>query len=624
MSEIQETKKLKVTDTLVAIISVAMFLFHMYTASFGILPAYAQSAIHWGFVGCYILLTRPLKGKLGKVLDAVLFAANIFLSYYQIVIQNKFVQSAGVYSEFEVILSIVAIAVAIMIAWRAIGSILPIISLVFIAYALLGSHIPGMLGTTKFTLQRIAPYLYTASEGIYGQTLYVSAQFIFLFVVFGSVLELTGAGEFFVDLAFSLVGKARGGPAQAAVYSSMLMGTISGSGAANVVTTGTFTIPLMKKSGYSPKMSGAISAVASNGGQIMPPVMGAVAFLMSEMTGIAYGTIALSALIPSVLYYATLSISVYLMARKDNIGKVADAEIKDFRVVFKEGWLYLTPLIFLVVLLARGSSAQKAAFYAILFTFVIGFIKNREKMTLKNIVDTLKGAAGGIASIAAACLLAGIVMGIINITGLGLKISGIIQVLAGGRLLVALTLAMMISLILGMGLPTSASYMILAVLVAPAIVQMGASPLAAHLFILYFGALSTITPPVALSTFAAAGIAGAGMWETGFEAIKLASTAFIIPFIWVFNEELLGIGTAATISFAVITAFIGCGVLAMVLIGWGGTKLSIPARLLLFVFSICLFFPRPVWLNAVGLFGTIAVLFVEHKRQGTRRLKESN
>ncbi len=601
----------KITDGLVICFTVVTILFHMYTASIGILPSYAQAAIHWALVGGYIILTRPLKFKGGIFIDGVLLVFNLYLTYYQLVIQEKFILSAGIYTKFELALAVLAIVVAVEISRRVIGLILPVISGLFILYALLGYQLSGVFKTVKFSFARLAPYLYTSSDGLYGQTLYVSAQFIFLFVLLGAVLELTGAGEFFVDLAFSLTGKTRGGPAQAAIYSSMLMGTINGSGAANVVTTGTFTIPLMKKVGFSPSMSGAIEAVASSGGQIMPPVMGAVAFLMSEITGISYAVIAVAALVPAVVYYLTLSISVYLTARRDNIPPIADEDLKHFGTVIKKGWLYFVPLLTLVVMLFFGYSAQKSAFYAILVAIVVGFVLNRSNMTIKNATKAAKGAVAGIAPIAAACILAGIIMGVINMTGLGLKISGIIEVAANGVLIVALVLAMLTSLVLGMGLPTSAAYMILAVLVAPAVIKMGVTPLAAHLFILYFGALSTITPPVALSTFAAAGIANASIWRTGVDAMKLAATGFIIPFIFAFNYDLLLYGQPLNIAVSILTAVLGCLVLAISLNGWFKRNISIIGRIALFPLAILLLMPRPFIANVIGAVGTAAVLGIE-------------
>ena len=610
-----------VPDTVVLLIAILLAFFHLYTATIGILPAYAQSAIHWGGVGVYILLTRPLKIPFGRVIDCMLMVVNVYLSYHIIDLQDKFVETAGLYTRFDVVMAVVAIIVAIELGRRVIGLVLPIIAVLFILYGLYGSNLTGVFKTMRFSLARLAPYLYTASDGLYGQTLFVSAQFIFLFILFGSILDMTGAGTSFVNMAFSLFGRARGGPAQAAVFSSMLMGTINGSGAANVVTTGMFTIPLMKKVGYKASMAGAIEAVASSGGQIMPPVMGAVAFLMSEVTGIPYSHIALAALIPAVLYYVTLSVSVYLTARRDNIPAVPENEMLSPIAVFKDGFIYFAPLIMLVAMLLYGYSPQKSAFYAIIASVAVGFIKNRENMTLSAFGKAMKSAAEGIAPIAGACILAGVVMGVINMTGLGLKISGILESLAAGRLIIMLVLAMLTSLLLGMGLPTSAAYMILAVLVAPAIVKMGVSPMAAHMFILYFGALSTITPPVALSTFAAAGIAKAGIWATGIDAMKLASAGFIIPFIWVYNSELLLIGDPFDVTFAIVTAIVGCSILAICLFGWCITRISVIGRLLLLPCAIMLILPKPMWANGLGLVCTVLIVWLEvmyhNKKAGT-------
>ena len=596
----------------ISLCAVALALFHMYTASFGVLPSYAQAAIHWAIIGTFILLSKPLKFKGGYWLDYLLIVANIFVSIYLLGLQERFVMTAGRYTDMDIYVAILAVILAIEISRRVIGKILPVIAVVFILYALFGNKLVGMFRTSSFSLKRVANTLYTASDGLYGQTLGVSAQYIYLFVLFGSILEMTGAGEFFVDLSFALVGKVRGGPAQAAIYSSMLMGTINGSGAANVVTTGTFTIPLMKKTGFRGAVAGAVEAVASSGGQIMPPVMGAVAFLMSEMTGIEYGKIALASLLPALLYYVTLSAAVYFYARKDNIPVSNPEDVKPFLAVLKKGWLYFLPLIVLIGMLVSGYSAQKAGFYAILTALGVGFLINRENMTPAKLLAALKGALTGIAGIAAACILAGVVMGVINLTGLGLKISSIITTLANGSLLLALVLSMLTSLLLGMGLPTSAAYMVLAVLVAPALITMGAPPLLAHLFILYFGALSTITPPVALSTFAAAGIAKSNIWETGLEGMKLASTGFIIPFIFVFNQNLLLVGAPLDIAVAVVTAVLGCVLLGACLYGWFIKNLHMVSRLLLVPCAIAMIWPD-ILVSAIGLAAATVIMTLSVK-----------
>lgn len=614
---IEKTKYQRFVDILALCIASALCIFQMLSASYGTWSSFVLSAIHWGAIGTYIVLRHPTKVKyIGKVLDWAMIVLTIFVCYYQIQMQERLVMSAGFYTTTDVVVGIISLLLVLEIGRRSVGNILPIICIGFLLYCYFGHYVPGLLKTARFTIKRISVFIYTSSDGLFGQTIYVSAKYIFLFILFGSILELTGAGKWFVDLAYAICGKARGGPAQAAVYSSMLMGTINGSGAANVVTTGTFTIPLMKKIGMKPSVAGAVEAVASSGGQIMPPVMGAVAFLMAEMTGIEYANIALAALVPAILYYATLSFSVYFIARRDNIPAADASEIQPVWKVIKEGWLYAVPLVILVVLITKGFSVQMSAFYSIWVTLAVGFIKNRENMTVKNILAAFEGTVKSIAPVAAACILAGIIMGSMSLTGFGLKISSLIEALSGGNLLFTLILAMVASLLLGMGLPTSAAYMVLAIMVAPAMINMGVSKMAAHLFLLYFGALSTITPPVALSVFAACGISGASVWETGWDAIKLASAGFVIPFIFAFDNALLLMGSPALVVIAVVTGFLGCIVLSMGLTGWMIKVLNPVVRILLLVAGIMLIISDVV-ISSIGL-GLAAVvigyLFLQNRK----------
>lgn len=604
----------RINKNLIIFASLVLAVFHLYTASFGILANYFQTSVHWGLVATVIFLIKPIKNKYLKIIDYLFITINWYIVYYLITVQEELVTRAGSYTTQEVILGLLALIIGFEAGRRTIGYILPVITLVFIFYALFGNLFPGMLKTMNFTIERLTPYLYTSSDGLFGQVLNVSAQFIFLFVLFGAVLNITGAGDFFVDISNAIAGKLAGGPAQAAVVSSMLMGTINGSGAANVVTTGTFTIPLMKRVGYKPHFAGAVEAVASNGGQIMPPVMGAVAFLMAELTSISYASIMLAALFPAILYYITLSSSVYFNAKKNNFKGMSANEIPKFFDVLKKGWLYLAPLIILIILLVKGFSPQKAAFFAIVVTFIIGLIKDRKKMTLNHIMNSFQGAAQGIMPIASATFLAGAIMGVIQLTGLGIKISTIIESFAYGNLMIALLLTMITSLILGMGLPTSAAYLILAILVAPALVNMGVSVMAAHLFILYFGALSTITPPVALSVFAASSIAESDVWKTGIESVKLASAGFIIPFIFVYNEVLLLEGTFLNSIIPIITAILGAITIGASFTGWLITNLSLITRIILFFSSIGLFIGSPSYWSLIALVAVSIVLLIEIKR----------
>ena len=615
---IEKAKYQRFIDIFALCIATALCLFQMYSASFGTWSSFVLSAVHWGVIGSYIVLRNPTKIKYaGPVIDWLMIALTVYTCYYQIKMQERLVLSAGFYTTWDVVVGIISVILVLEIGRRSVGKILPIICILFLLYCYFGNLVPGLLKTTRFTIRRIAVFIYTSSDGLFGQTIYVSAKYIFLFILFGSILELTGAGKWFVDLAYAAFGKARGGPAQAAVYSSMLMGTINGSGAANVVTTGTFTIPLMKKIGLKPSTAGAVEAVASSGGQIMPPVMGAVAFLMAEMTGIEYAKIAIAALVPAALYYATLSASVYFIARRDNIAAANADEVQPFWQVFKSGWLYAIPLVVLIYLIIAGYSVQMSAFWSIWVTLVVGIIMNRKEMTVKNILVAFEGTVKSIAPVAAACILAGIIMGSMSLTGFGLKISSLIEQLSGGSLMFTLLLAMLASILLGMGLPTSAAYMVLAILVAPALINMGVSKMAAHLFLLYFGALSTITPPVALSVFAACGISGAGVWETGWDAIKLASTCFIIPFIFAFDNSLLLMGTPADVIIAIITGALGCIVLSMAVSGWMIRNLNVPVRLIFLVAGVLLIISGNLLLNVIGLAvagAVIAVLVLQNKK----------
>lgn len=616
-ASIEKTKYQRFVDILALCIASALCIFQMFSASYGTWSSFVLSAVHWGAIGTYIILRHPTKIKfVGRFFDWLMIFATVYVCCYQIQMQERLVMSAGFYTTLDVVVGIISLLLVLEIGRRSVGNILPVICIGFLLYCYFGHYVPGLLKTARFTIKRISVFIYTSSDGLFGQTIYVSAKYIFLFILFGSVLELTGAGRWFVDLAYAICGKARGGPAQAAIYSSMLMGTINGSGAANVVTTGTFTIPLMKKIGMKPSVAGAVEAVASSGGQIMPPVMGAVAFLMAEMTGIEYANIALAALVPAILYYATLSFSVYFIARRDNIPAADASEIQPVWKVLKEGWLYAVPLVVLVLLITKGFSVQMSAFYSIWVTLAVGFIMNRRNMTVKNILAAFEGTVSSIAPVAAACILAGIIMGSMSLTGFGLKISSLIEALSGGNLLFTLLLAMVASLLLGMGLPTSAAYMVLAIMVAPAMINMGVSKMAAHLFLLYFGALSTITPPVALSVFAACGISGAGVWETGWDAIKLASAGFVIPFIFAFDNALLLMGSPVLIVIAVVTGFLGCIVLSMGLTGWMIRVLNPIVRILLLVAGIMLII-SDVLISSIGL-GLAALvigyLFLQNKK----------
>lgn len=633
MSDLKKTAQPCGTDKIFNVLSVAvaivLTLFHLLAASsFLTLNNTTQAVIHGALIVSYFLLTKPMKWKrVSRVVDVLFIILTVIAAYEVIVMRNNNAASASLYSPFQQYISIIFVVIALVIAYRALGKVLPTLSLIFLIYTLIGRYLPGAFATAKVSITRMATYLMVGSEGLFGSALSTSANFIFLFVIFGSVLAFIGAGEFFVDISFAAFGKFCGGPAQAAVYSSMLMGMVNGSGAANVVTTGSFTIPLMKKTGFDKDTAGAIEAVASNGGQIMPPVMGAVAFLMADATSLPYTTICLAALMPAVLYYLTVSVSIFSYSRKNHIPvKVPDPNAPTVWQIFKKGWYYFTPIVALVGLMMAGFSTQRSALLTIILCLVIGLITDRKKFTLENLKQLCVDSAKSIITVSIACMIAGIIVAAINITGLGLRISGLITALSGGSIFIMAILTAIVCLLLGMGLPTSACYIVLAVLVAPALVSLGVEVVASHMFILYYGVVAAITPPVALAVFAAIGISGGDMWKTGLQSIKLAAAGFVIPFIFLYNTELLCFDTATgmfamtpMVLICAATAMVGCAFMALSLFGWCGRDLKMPERGILLVCAVCLMLKEPMILNVAGLIiggAVLAIAVFSGKKKG--------
>ncbi len=630
-----ETKNLiasgteKVFNGAAVFVAVVLTIFHLLAASpFLTLNNTTQAVIHGALIVTFFLLMKPMKcRRLSRIVDVILIVLTFAAAWEVIVMRNSNTASGVLYSPYQRIISMVFVVTALFVAYRALGKVLPSLALVFLIYSLVGRYLPGAFATARVTIQRMATYLMVGDEGLFGNALSTSANFIFLFVIFGSVLSFIGAGEFFVDISFAAFGRFRGGPAQAAVYSSMLMGMVNGSGAANVVTTGTFTIPLMKKTGFDKDTAGAIEACASNGGQIMPPVMGTVAFLMADATSLPYTTICLAALIPAVLYYLTLSVSIYSYSNKNNIPvKEADPNDRTIGQILKSGWYYFAPIAALIIMLMMGLSTQRSALITIILCLVIGLITDRKKFTIKNLLALCMDSAKSIMTVSIACMIAGIIVAAINITGLGLRISGLITVLSGGSIFIMAVLTAVVCILLGMGLPTSACYIVLSVLVAPAMVSMGVATVSAHMFILYYGVVAAITPPVALAVFAAIGISGGDMWKTGLQSIKMAAAGFVIPFVFLYNTELVCFDSVSgvfaltpMVLLCAATAMVGCAFMALALFGWAGRDLKMPERGILLVCAVCLMLKEPMVLNVVGFVLGAAVLafaIVSAKKKG--------
>ena len=609
------------TNNLASFVAVMLCAFDLLAASpFLTLNNTEQSVYHGALIIIFFLLVKSGKSKVGNIVNVCLIILTIVSAYEVILLRNSNSATTMLYTDFQKIVSVLFVCAAIYISYRALGSILPGLCLLFLIYTFYGSYLPGAFETARVSVYRMATYLMVSSEGLFGSALNVAAIYIFLFVLFGSVLSFIGAGEFFVDIASAAFGNIVGGPAQAAVYSSMLLGMVNGSGAATVVTAGTFTIPLMKKTGFDKDTAGGIVATAASGGQIMPPVMGAVAFLMADATSIPYGTICLAALIPAVLYYLTTSTGIISYAHRHNIPVIErGTDDPTAMQILKKGWYFFTPIVLLIALMVMGISTARAALYTIILCVAIGLITDYKRFTLKNIIALCRDAANSMMSVSIACMVVGIVVGAINITGLGLKISTIITMVAGGNILVMGLLTAVVCIILGMGLPTSACYIILSVLVAPAMVELGVSIASAHLFVLYFGVIAAITPPVALAVFAAIGISGGDMWKTGLQAVKFAIAGFTIPFVLLYNNNLV-MYHAATNTFgfdgSVVLAFVltalGCCLLSFVVFGWAFRNLRIPERIVLFVSCVLLMCNHILVAGMIG-FALAIVLFVYFK-----------
>ena len=547
---------------IVSVIAILFACFQLYTAIFGILPAQLQRSAHLAFILVLVYLLYPARDKSNKVkfgwLDICLATLGAGVALYLTFNFETLLLRAGDQSTFDIIIGIIAIIMVLEGARRVVGLPIAIIATVFLIYGIVGPYMPGFLNHRGYSIARIVSHMYYTTEGILGIPLGVAATFIFLFIMLGSFLEKTGIGGFFIDLANSVAGFAAGGPAKVAVITSALEGTVSGSSVANTVGSGSFTIPLMKSLGYKPEFAAAVEAAASTGGQIMPPIMGAAAFLMAEFIGIPYSTIAKAAVIPALLYFTGIFISVHLEAKKLGMrGMNKDELPKLSKVMLDRGYLFI-PLVGIVYFLVEGSTPVKAALYGLGLSLITSYIRKSTRLSFKNILEALEQGAKNALGVSMACACAGIIVGTITLTGLGLKLGNGLVSLSGGNLILTLFFTMITSLILGMGAPTTANYVITSTIAAPAIVQLGVPVLAAHMFTFYFGIIADITPPVALAAFAGSAIAKSDPLKTGIQASKLAIAAFIIPYMFVLNPAILLIDTTPPeIIQMVITSIIG-------------------------------------------------------------------
>lgn len=607
-----------VVGTIISIIAICMSLFHLYTALFGVFESILQRSAHLGFALILVFaIYKPTKkateSKHVPWYDWILILLST-ASYAYFVFNAEDISSRMSYIEsltgMQIAIGIIAGLVLIEATRRVVGNALVVIIVVTLIYGIWGHVLPGVLSHREFNMMWITDHLFYTTTGVFSTPLGVSATFIFLFILFGKFLEVSGAGQFFIDLSVAGMGKYRGGPAKTAIVASSILGTISGSAVANTVTTGAFTIPLMKKTGYKGYFAGAVESVASSGGQITPPIMGASAFIIASYLGVPYMDIAYAAIIPAVLFYVSLFIQVDLRAQRIGLVGLTKEELPNTWEVLKKGFIFFVPLIVIIVLLVSGSSPMKAGLWAIVSTILVALINRVTKLNFKTVIKALDLGARASLETAIACAAAGLIIGVIGFTGIGLKFSSLIIGMSGGILIVALILTMITSIILGMGLPTVAAYIVQVPLTIPALIELGVAPMAAHLFVFYFAAMSAITPPVALAAFAASGIAGSEPMKTGMTAVRLGIAAFIVPYIFVYGEALLLIGSVQEIILAVVTAIIGIMGIASVTEGWLLRHAFWYERTILFAGSILMIIPG-VWTDIAGIVILTAVYIIQ-------------
>lgn len=544
------------------VIAVAFTLFQLYTAVFGALSPQVQRSVHLSFAMLLGFILYPMKrGKFDSklnVIDYLLIASSIFTSVYWLLFWKDIVYRVGDITTMDFVVGLIAIITVLEATRRVVGYPVLVLAGISLLYCYFGSYFPGFFEHRGFSINRIVRHMYLSTEGILGTPIGVVSTFVFLFLLFGSFLKRTGVGQFFNDFANALTGKAIGGPAKVAVISSALQGTISGSSIANVAASGSFTIPLMKKCGYKPEFAAAVEASASTGGQIMPPVMGAAAFLMAEFTGLPYWTVAISAAIPAVLYFTGIFISVDLEARKRKLRGVADAEVDTVWNIIKRRGVLFVPIIVIVATMASGMTAMRAGLCGIAASIICGALFQESRMKFEDYIDTFVEAGKTAIGVAVVSGSAGIVVGMVTLTGLGLKLGNGLVALANGNLIITLILAMISSLVLGMGVPTTANYVITSTIVAPALTQLGVPLIAAHLFVFYFGIIADITPPVCSAVFTGSAIANCDVLKAGVSATKIAIGAFIIPYMFVLSPELVLVNASPLSMLHIIpTALLG-------------------------------------------------------------------
>jgi TRAP transporter 4TM/12TM fusion protein len=581
-----------------------------------------------GLAPVFLSVRSSPRGDVHRVpwYDWLLALGALVVGFYVVVMYPTIAYQLGVLSTDKLIFGVLAIALILEAVRRVAGWALMWIALACILYAKFAWLLPGLFNAKGSSWGRIAVYLYLDTNGIFGLPLAVTASIVIAFIFFGQALYAVGGDKFLTDIAMVAMGRYRGGAAKMAVVSSTLYGTVSGSAVANVVVDGAITIPMMKRAGYPPHLAAAIEAVASNGGQIMPPVMGAAAFLIAEYLSIPYGEVALGAAIPALLYYLALFVQIDLEAARYGLVGLPAAEIPRTRGIMRRGWVFLVPLGVLVYTLMWARwEAGPAGMLAVLATFTVGMLHKETRPTWRGIVECFESTGRTMLDLVAITTMAGIVIGALQLSGFTSKLPLLLLSMSGGNVIVLLILTGIVSIILGMSLPTTVVYVTLAVLVGPALAQLGIVPLAAHLFLFYFGMLSLITPPDCLATYTAAAIAKADFWRTGWTGMRLGIVAYIVPFAFVFHPALIFRGTWTEIIFASLTAAVGVVLLGLGCVGYFTRPLGWPRRVWAFAAAGLLIMPPLAWMpalttDALGLALGAALVAMEWMAPARRHL----
>ncbi len=645
---------------LIILLSVGLCLFQLYAAGIQPLSLFYQRSIHLGLIMMIAFLMFPAfgrhkkRGVIGGLIDTAFFAAAIVSGFYITIYLDEIFARAGFWSQTDIWIGILAVVTLLEASRRVVGLGITIIGVVFILYALagprgtlpwLGEYLPGILSHRGYNVERLVAQLYLGQEGIFGLPLGVAATYVFIFVLFGAVLEVTGAGKFFIDLAYAATGRKRGGPAKAAVVASCGMGSITGSAIANVATTGPFTIPLMKRLGYKPSQAAGVEAAASTGGQITPPLMGAGAFLIAEYTGIPYIEIVMVSIYPAFLYFLTVYLFVHIIAIKQGMKGLPASELPSVRQVMLEGWHFLAPLALLIWLLVMGLSPMRVGFFAILailgvtaLRFIVdiamasrhgstpaqklaeyGGTFGVARSTTSKLIEACEVGVRSALTVSLACAVGGIIVGVIGLTGLGLKFSSLMMSFSQGNIVLALLLVLLASLVIGFGLPVTASYIVLIILVGPAMsAEFGIPLLIVHLVVFWYSQDSNVTPPIALAAFAASAIAGSKPVETSFQAWKFAKGLYIIPLFMVFNPEIIIGGPVPLVIWNGVIALVALVAFVAVLEGYLFERIDWVSRGILTAAGIgCLWPSIPIEVvSFVAIVGILGFNYMTARKTG--------